>query len=165
MKRLTIVRHAKSSWNHPDLSDFDRPLNKRGERNAPEMGRRLADRGESVDHMITSPAVRALTTAGMIADALGHPRSKIALDDGLYGASASETLRIVKNCDDQVERLMIFGHNPGLTDFAELMTGVRIENVPTSGVVIVDLAVDRWADVELGSGELVDFDYPKRTAG
>ena len=165
MKELFIVRHAKSSWSDPGLRDFDRPLNGRGRAAAPEMGRRLAAQGILPDLLLSSPANRAISTARLIAEKLRYPQAGIAEDEELYHASALEILNILRRQPEGIGSLMIFGHNPGFTDFASELTGVMIDNVPTAGVVAVDLSLDTWEALSFGSGSLRFFDYPKKERG
>lgn len=165
MKELYIVRHAKSSWDEPGLHDFDRPLNGRGRKAAPEMGRRLAAQGILPDLLLSSPANRAISTARLIAEKLRYPASGIAQNRDLYHASEREILRLLRKQADGVHSLMIFGHNPGFTDFASELTGYMIDNVPTAGVVAVDLSIKSWEDLDFGTGSLRFFDYPKKERG
>jgi phosphohistidine phosphatase len=156
------VRHAKSSWKDPTLDDFDRPLKKRGKRDAPRMGERLAARGVRPDRIVSSPARRARDTAAAVAAELGWDEGAIELDERIYGASVIALLEIVRDLDDDDAHVMLVGHNPGLTDLANVLTGEEIENVPTAGVVDVTFTAESWRDVAPGGGALVDFDYPKR---
>ncbi|UII32725.1 histidine phosphatase family protein [Fulvivirga ulvae] len=162
MKTLYIVRHAKSSWDYPNLSDQDRPLNKRGERDAPKMGERLNNRGIFPDLMLSSPANRALTTCKTIARELDYPLDGIEINDHLYHASEDSLLDIVNSTDDTWLSLMIFGHNPGFTDFANSLTDEYLDNIPTCGVFACTFEVDSWQDVDFGNGRLLFFDYPKK---
>ncbi|MBL6445455.1 histidine phosphatase family protein [Fulvivirga sp. 29W222] len=162
MKTLYIVRHAKSSWDHPQLSDKDRPLSKRGERDAPKMGQRLYNRGISPDLILSSPANRAITTCKTIARALGYPLENIEIDDHLYHASEDLLLDIVNNTNDIWLSLMIFGHNPGFTDFANSLTDGDLDNIPTCGVFACTFEVGSWQEVGFGNGSLLFFDYPKK---
>jgi len=162
MKKLFIVRHAKSSWDYPQLSDMDRPLNKRGKKNAPEMGRRLADRGVKPDKLITSPAKRAAATAKRIAGELGYPLSKIEKNGELYHGSVEDMKRVIKSVKDDVETLFIFGHNPDLTALTNMLSGSDIYNIPTCGVAEIVFDIDSWRELENNGGSLEYFDYPKR---
>ena len=161
MKRLTLIRHAKSSWKDLDLTDRERPLNKRGKRAAPDMGERLAAPGFRPDRLVSSTANRAYATARIIAEKIGYPEEDIEGEDRLYLASTGEILEIVQAFDDALEHVVIFGHNPGFTNSACVLTNEPFDNVPTAGVVDVRFDVDSWADVEPGHGELLDFDFPK----
>ena len=163
MKKLFIVRHAKSSWDFPELDDFDRPLNKRGKRNAPEMGQRLASRNVLPDLLITSPAKRAAATARRIAEEIHYPTEKIVKDGLLYHGSNINTLKLIQAVANDVHSLMIFGHNPGLTDLTNKLSGSDIYNIPTCGIAEIDFDIATWNELDFGKGELVFFDYPKKT--
>ena len=164
MKMLYVIRHAKSSWDHPLLNDFNRPLNERGERDAPRMGKRLKEKYVVPDLMLSSPASRALNTCEKIAEVLGYPVEKIKTDDDLYHAEDEEILRIVKKINDKHNVVLIFGHNPGLTDFTNRLTDTIIDNVPTCGVVACSFHIGSWKEVDWKSGKVEFFDYPKRKA-
>lgn len=162
MKTLYIVRHAKSSWKNPQLKDFDRPLNSRGGKDAPEMGHRLALQRISADLLIASPAKRAYTTATMIAKHLKFPVNEIVKDETIYHANKKELLHTIHHQKNHLNSLMIFGHNPGLTDFANYLSGEDIENIPTCGIVGIRFTLEDWNLVEKGTGELLFFDFPKK---
>jgi phosphohistidine phosphatase len=162
LKTLVLVRHAKSSWKDPELTDRDRPLNPRGRRDAPEMGRRLVSREAAPDLIVTSPAVRAATTARVIADAVGYPEEGIVEDERLYGASSSEILDVIREIGDRFDRVFLFGHNPGLTDLVNDLSPEPIENVPTCGVVEFRIESGSWGGVGRDTVARADFDYPKR---
>lgn len=162
MLTLFLVRHAKSSWSTPGLDDFDRALNDRGERNAPFMGKELAKRGENPDMLVSSTAKRAYTTAKLIAAELGYAKTDIVKNDELYLAGVKTWLAVVNQLDMQHTTVMIFGHNDGITEFANYLTDARIENIPTCGIVKIKFDFDDWKMVSRGNGELVYFDYPKR---
>ena len=162
MKTLYLVRHAKSSWDFPHLSDHDRPLNGRGKRNAPEMGTRLASQGITPDLMITSSAKRARRTAFAIALEVGYAKKDIIRTKYLYHAGEDEMLSLVQKQHDDIHSLMLFGHNPGFTYFANALANASIDNIPTSGIAAIQFPVDAWKDVKFGEGELLFFDYPKK---
>ena len=164
MKTLTLVRHAKSSWNHPGLVDEKRPLNKRGQRNAPEMGQRLAARGVRPDLMLTSPAVRARDTAEALAEALGYPVEAIVEHPQLYCAGPRAVLEVIHGLDNGLDHVMLFGHNPGVTDLVNRLSREPVDDVPTCGVASFQLPVASWTDVGQGEPVALDFDYPKKTA-
>ncbi|MRR57350.1 MAG: histidine phosphatase family protein [Deltaproteobacteria bacterium] len=165
MKELTLVRHAKSSWKDRDLADFDRPLNARGKSDAPLMGRRLAARGRRPDLVLSSPAKRALATLKKIAQEVGFSERDIVTDSRAYEAGAHELLSLVRGIDDAHHDVLLCGHNPGLTDFSNLITNRIIDNIPTCGVVSIRFPFDSWREVRPGSGEVLYFDYPKRAMG
>lgn len=162
MRHLWLVRHAKSSWKDPSLGDFDRPLNKRGLVDAPEMGRRLAAGSARPQLLVSSPAARARATAEFIAAELGYPTEEIRWEERIYHASTFELIRLVREVADHIESAMFFGHNPTMTDAANVLSGASIDNVPTCGVVQLHLDVPNWTQVENGVARLLDFDYPKR---
>ncbi|MDN5216448.1 histidine phosphatase family protein [Fulvivirgaceae bacterium BMA12] len=162
MKTLYVVRHAKSSWDFPQLSDFDRPLNKRGKRNAPDMGNRLKMRGILPDLIIASPANRALTTAKKIAKEIGYPVESIRENDQIYHSSEATLLQIIKDTPDNIQGLMLFGHNPGFTDLANFLGDQWIDNVPTCGIVAIAFDVESWTSVAPKTGKNLFFDYPKK---
>jgi len=161
MKIITLVRHAKSSWGDSSLRDHDRPLNRRGERDAPEMGRRIVNHGIRPSLIITSPAVRARTTAKLIAKEINYPLEFLQGEDSLYLASLDDLLDAVVAQDDGFNNLMVVGHNPGLTDFANFLLPGLTNNLPTAGVVSVQLDQDDWHLHERPKAELLAYDYPK----
>lgn len=163
MKTLYIVRHAKSSWADPDQNDFERPLNDRGKRDAPRMGKRLKEKGIAPDVLITSPAKRAKSTAKRIAKVLEYPKEKIVSVRKLYHASEEEILTVVQSLKEKHDHVMMVGHNPGLTDFVNALIdqSTDIDNMPTCGIVAVSFPATLWKDVNWGKGHFLFFDYPK----
>lgn len=162
MKRLVLCRHAKSSWKDSSLADIDRPLNKRGRRNAPEMGRRLIRKGVRPDLIVCSPARRAHATAMYLGREYGLPGSEIRIVDAVYNAYPLKLLEIIHSLDAVHDQVVLVGHNPEITVLANLLGRLRIENVPTCGVVVLDFAVGSWAEIREERGSLVFFDYPRR---
>lgn len=162
MKTLTLVRHAKSSWKDSSLADRDRPLNKRGERDAPVMARRIADAGIRPSLILSSPAVRAWRTAKAVANEIGYPLEFLQREGGLYLASTQEILDVIVAQDEKFNSLMVVGHNPGLTSFANFLVPGLTNNVPTSGVVCVNIDQEDWNLYEQPATDLVLFDYPKK---
>lgn len=163
MKTLYIIRHAKSSWADPDQADFDRPLNERGKRDAPRMGKRLKEKGVHPGLIIASPAKRAWSTAKRIAAALKYSRENIKTDSALYLADDEKLLSVVQKLKDKHNTVILVSHNPGLTDFVNSLRSdeMDIDNVPTCGVVAFSLNIDSWKDVNWGTGKVIFFDYPK----
>ncbi|MGE7773302.1 MULTISPECIES: SixA phosphatase family protein [Chitinophaga] len=162
MKTLLLIRHAKSSWNDPDMDDFDRPLNKRGKQNAPEMAIRLLGRGLLPELVISSPAKRARTTARIMAKEWNYPREAILLEEELYLCYASTFLKHITRIDDDFNIVAIFAHNPGITDFANYLTEeIRIDNVPTAGVFAISADTEKWEDFDRAPKKFLFFDYPK----
>lgn len=166
MKTLYLLRHAKSSWDNPGLSDKQRPLANRGLKNAPEMGQRLAARGESVDLVISSPAKRALTTAELFCEACGFPQDRIEVDEDLYFLGAGSIEGVILQQDDAVDALMLVFHNPDITYFTNSIDDLmRIDNVPTAGLVRFGSDIEHWRDWSRASARFDYFDYPKNTSG
>lgn len=162
MKTLYLIRHAKSSWEDLDLSDPERPLNERGQRDAPRMGKRLKEKEVTPDLMLSSPAVRALITCQVIAGVLGYPEENIQTDKRLYHADEDDLLAVLRELNDNLDMVLIFGHNPGLTVFANSLLNEHILNVPTCGIVCGQLKIKSWKDSKPGCGKLEFFDFPKR---
>jgi len=161
-KLLIIVRHAKSSWRHPGLTDHDRPLNPRGLRDAPRMAARLAARPPAPDRIVTSSAVRAQTTARAFADLFGLDPGALEVRRELYGAGSEEVLETVRELDDRDGSVILVGHNPTFTELGNGLSAERIGHLPTCGVVTFGLASKRWARADWGRFELIEFDFPKR---
>ena len=164
MKYLFLTRHAKSSWGNPGLADIDRPLNERGKKAAPFMGKLIVDKGEKPDLLISSPANRALSTAKAFGGAMGLVENDIIIDRTIYGAGAQQLLELVQDQDDLYKSIMLFGHNPTFTSFVNLLTGNNIMNVVTCGVIRIDFEFSSWTDIDFGSGRLVYYEYPKKYA-
>ena len=162
MKRLYLIRHAKSSWAEPGLDDFDRPLNHRGKADAPSMGQRLAGHKVRLDLIVASPAKRARKTARIIAEALGYAEKSIHFDPALYMAEVPILLETIAEVPDSTEELALVGHNYGITDLADWLTGRSIGNIPTCGIVGIEFDCRSWSDLKEGSGRLLFFDYPKQ---
>lgn len=162
MKTLFLVRHAKSSWDDPSLRDFDRPLNARGKKDAPKMGKRLRKKNVLPNLIISSPAKRARSTAKRIARELGYDISGIQLEESLYHAEPETIAHVIAQLPDAIQTVMVVGHNPGLTDFANQYIQVRIDNIPTCGVVAAQFAIQSWKDITQAKGKLKFFDYPKQ---
>lgn len=162
MKTLYLLRHAKSSWDEPDLKDFERPLSERGISDLPVMVERFQARNGQVDTIICSPAVRTKTTAQMFAREIGFPRDQIGSNPELYFAGSSMFLKAASLLDDDCDTAMLVGHNPAITEFVNEMAGCDIDNIPTCGLVELRLPIDDWSEIAFGSAELVDFDYPKK---
>jgi phosphohistidine phosphatase len=161
MKTLFLVRHAKSSRNDPSLPDRDRPLDDRGKQDAPKMGKRLAKRGVKPDLLLSSPALRALTTAQFIAEEVGAKRKDIVVDDRLYASSADDLLAVIRALDKKPNCVMLFGHNPEITDLAHRLSS-EIVHMPTSAVVGFDFDMKAWSDVGEVKPAKVVLDYPKK---
>lgn len=159
MKRLYILRHAKSSWSDASLSDFDRPLNDRGLAAAPFMGELMAKRRWVPDIFLSSPAARAVQTARLVLDSSGFGSSLI-LDDRIYEASPQALKQIVAGLNDDLSSAILVGHNPGIEGLIKLMTG---ENgpMPTAALAVIDIDRQGWADTFKSKAVLVETIKPK----
>jgi phosphohistidine phosphatase len=158
---LILVRHAKSSWSNPGLGDHDRPLNNRGLRDAPRMGERLVELGFVPRLIVSSSALRARTTAELIAAGIGYETDRIEIEGGLYGASPLTMLNTVSGWDDAMDCAMLIAHNPGITDLVNYLTDAGIDNVPTCGIAVIRGGQGGWAALSGGAAEILHFDFPK----
>jgi phosphohistidine phosphatase len=162
MKTLYLVRHAKSSWKYPNLDDFERPLNKRGRKNAPFMGKVLKKLKVAPDLVISSPANRAATTARIIAAAVNYPLENIRYSEAIYDFSENALIHVVKQVDDTMNKAMVVGHNPAINGLANYIGDQPISNIPTCGVFCVELNIPSWAKISDHCGKLKFFEFPKK---
>lgn len=161
MKHLLLLRHAKSSWDDARLADHDRPLNKRGQEDAPRMGRFLAQQGLIPDYIISSTAKRAWRTATAVADQIGYDPERIALEPTFYEAEPEAYLERLQLVSEQYQIVMLVGHNPGISDLLAELTG-RYENLTTANIAYLRLPIQHWADVdEALRGQLVQIWRPR----
>lgn len=165
MRRLTLVRHAKADASLPGQQDWDRVLDRRGQQDAPEMARRLRSRKLKPDLILSSPAVRALSTASIMARELKVPADRIAQDERLYLADPKRILEVIHELGGDAKHVMVFAHNPGITDCANrLSAGDHIDTLPTCGIFTACFAVDDWSQLGWESGRGAEFDYPRNLA-
>lgn len=163
MLRLTLVRHAKTQPAWSGQEDWDRALEARGQHDAPEMGRRLKERHPKPEKMLSSPAVRAITTATIIARELAVSAGKVIQDERLYLATPKTMLTVIHELGGHAKHLMIVGHNPGITEFADAISSERsIDNMPTCAVYTVEFDIAHWSELAWASGVNAQFDYPKK---
>jgi phosphohistidine phosphatase len=146
MKSLLILRHAKSSWKHPELTDHDRPLNKRGKRDAPRMGKILRSEHLIPEAIISSTAARAHATAEAVAKASGY-KGKIALNRSLYAAGPEAYLKVLHELSDHYKRVLVVGHNPGLEELLEMFTD-ETQILPTCTLAHVKFSIDNWIELD-----------------
>jgi|SRR5688572_4897435 len=158
MKRLVIIRHAKSSWANALLDDFDRPLNERGKADAPMMARQLLDKKLTPDQVITSPAKRAHATAKRFAKVFEISKKEIQKEPKLYHASENSILKICRDIPDELNCVFVVGHNPGLTYFVNYVSNLEIDNIPTAGVVVMEIS--DWKKLGKEKARAIFFDYP-----
>jgi phosphohistidine phosphatase len=161
VKKLLLVRHAKSSWDSLSEKDFDRPLNDRGHRDAPRMAKRLLKEEIKIDALVSSPAVRAISTAGYFAEAYGIGKKNLIQEPSLYLAAPQIFFEIISKISDDYKTVAIFSHNPGITEFANLLSTTRIDDMPTCAVFAVKADIKSWKEFETAEKKFWFFDYPK----
>jgi phosphohistidine phosphatase len=160
MKTLYLARHAKSYWKDQSIPDFDRPLNSRGKRDAPFMGEVLKDKKVKPDLIISSPAKRTKKTAIEIASKIGYSEKKILYNEELYEASSNTIIKVLNKIDEKYNSVMIFAHNPGLTLLNNYISNNYIENIPTCGIVALQLD-KKWNELSKNTCKFLYFEYPK----
>ena len=161
MKTIILVRHAKSSWDDISLKDEERPLTDRGNKNAPEMAKRLLKKKVPIDAILSSPAKRAKSTAEYFAKEYEIPKKKIILIPELYMASNDAFVRTIRNAPEKADSIAVFSHNNGITQFANTLSETKIDNMPTCSVYAVKADIDSWKSFEPGKTAYYFFDYPK----
>ncbi|MDR2081655.1 MAG: histidine phosphatase family protein [Campylobacteraceae bacterium] len=161
MKTIYFIRHAKSDWG-VKCDDFDRSLNKRGEKDAPFMAERLKKYGVKPDIVISSPAKRALSTAKIIVDELKLSENRLKTDINLYLTSPQEYLRLIRKIDDKYSAVFIVGHNPAITEICEILSGIQIGNIPTCGIFCIEFDTEFFSAISANGGEKLFFDFPKK---
>lgn len=161
MKTLLLIRHAKSDWNDASLSDFDRPLNERGKRDAPLMAQRLLDKKIGIDLFVSSPAKRAKKTAAIFAEAYGLDKKQVQLYDELYLAPETVFTAVINKLNNNVRAVAVFAHNPGITDFANSLTNTRIDDMPTCCIFAVQADCTSWNEFAAAKKAFLFVDYPK----
>lgn len=162
-RRLVMIRHAKSSWANPLQSDFERPLNDRGEHDAPMMGERLKTQKVIPDLIIASPAKRARQTAKKVAKAIGYDESNIQWVAKLYHCIPQVFEEVLYEVSDDVKTVFIVGHNPGITQFVnELSAEFSIDNMPTCGMVGAEVELNHWEMFPNAKKKVFLFEYPKK---
>lgn len=161
MKQLLIVRHAKSSWDFINMDDKDRPLNERGNKDAPIMAKRLLKKKIEIDLFVSSTAKRAFATATYFAEVYDVKGKHIVEEEKLYDAPSGTFYRVVSHLPDDVKSVALFSHNPGISDFANSLTTSRIDDMPTCGIFAVKADIKTWNEFEKADKEFWFFDYPK----
>ncbi len=159
IKRLYITRHAKSDWANPGLDDIDRPLNERGKKDVPSMAEKMKTLQYQVDHIISSNARRARETADLFHT--HYPQATIKNEHQLYHADIDEIFQTCIELDKEADNVMLVCHNPGITYFANVICGANVDNVPTCGVLVIDVDSNDWASLDMSKFHLVNFIYPK----
>ena len=161
MKKIILIRHAKSDWDNPSLPDYDRPLAARGLEDTPKMAASLKNRGIQVDLICSSTAQRAMQTANITAAVLGYPEAEIHWERSLYHASASHLLQFIQSQSNQVQSLLLVGHNPGLTELI-VRLGVNLDNLPTAGQFAFTVLSDDWKNLSAANCKFEWWDSPKK---
>ncbi|MDQ3191372.1 MAG: histidine phosphatase family protein [Bacteroidota bacterium] len=162
MKTLFLVRHAKSSWDETSLDDIDRPLKASGVKDAYLISTFLKEKIVQPELIISSPAVRALSTAVIFAKGMNIPLTDIKLFQELYESTPGEIQKTIQKTDDEIDSLMVFGHDPSLTNLFMFLTGINLEKIPTSAVVSISLNIDHWKEIAPGKGILEYLYKPKQ---
>ena len=161
LKTLLVIRHAKSDQSFFG-NDFERPLNERGKKDAPEMAKRIMDKAVSIDAFVSSPAKRAKKTAELFCETFQQKTEDIVFISALYHAPAREFYEVIKSLDDKFDTVAIFAHNPGISYFVnDLINDVRVDNMPTCAVFTVQMNITQWKDFAKAKKEFLFFDYPK----
>ena len=161
MKKLLLIRHAKSSWDDASIDDVDRPLNGRGKKNAPEMAQRLVKKDIIPDLLVSSHALRALETARIFAKEFNLGANDILIRNELYMAGPGAFEQVIQNIPDEYNTIAVFSHNPGITEFANSITKARIDNMPTASIFAVKIKTDSWRTLKERDIDFWFFDYPK----
>lgn len=162
MKTLYLMRHAKSSWSFDDLTDKERPLNDRGRDDAPAMGQALAQRTIHLDLLVSSPAVRALSTAALVAKELNYPHDQIQVVDSIFEATVPDLLAVVRGLPDAASSVLLVGHNPTITEFANLLSPSSIPDMTTAAVVCLRFSCEQWRAIDRANAEYYFYDHPKK---
>ena len=162
MRTLTLLRHAKSSWSDSSLADHERPLSGRGERDGPVMGQRIAAAGIRPSLIVSSPAIRAWNTAKIVANEIAYPLEFLQRDSALYLAGLNSLIDFVGRQDEGFSSIMLVGHNPGLTEFANYLCPGLTNNLPTCGVVSVSMDAETWDLRGDASISMAHHNYPKK---
>ena len=152
MKTIYILRHAKSSWDNPNLADFERPLNKRGLESAPFIGEIIFKNNFQPDSVLSSPAERAKQTAFLVKET-GKIEAEIQFDERIYEASPQQLLQVISELETDRESALLIGHNPGLEGLIRFLTGAN-QTMPTAALAVVDLDVQNWEETNAGCGNL-----------
>jgi phosphohistidine phosphatase len=161
MKYILLIRHAKSSWDDPSLSDFERPLNERGKKDAPEMAKRLGDKKLKIDALVSSPAKRAKQTGKHFTKEFDLKKKNILFEPKLYEAGEENFYDVIEHLKNKWDSVAIVSHNPGISSFANSLTETKIDDMPTSSIFAIKIKTDKWNNFRTAKKEFWFFDYPK----
>lgn len=162
MKSILLIRHAKSSWEYPQLTDEERPLNDRGNRDAPMMAAHIRNEGLIPSHLITSPARRAYDTASYFYSEFEKDGAELWKESDLYFGSETDWLHLINILEDDIKFPFFFSHNPTITYFANRFTNNWIDNIPTCGVVYIESSADNWKDFYFDNSIIRELYFPKK---
>jgi phosphohistidine phosphatase len=162
MKTLLLIRHAKSGWNDPSLSDFDRTLTERGKSDAKMMAKRVKEKSIEIDLFVSSPAKRAKKTAKIFMKGYEEKKKNLFLAPTLYEGSVKDFYETIKSVDDKEKVVAVFAHNPGITEFVNSLNCSRVNNMPTSAIVALKINTKHWRDFQEAEKEFLFFNYPKK---
>lgn len=162
MKQLFLLRHAKSSWDDPTISDLERPLNKRGKNDSFLMANVFKQLDLVPELIISSNAKRAYSTAKRIASVLYDNKNSLIVDDELYDASVESFMSFINSLNDNFDKIMLVSHNPVITIITNKLSNTSITNMPTCGLALIEFNVSFWSEVKFNTGELISFEYPKK---
>jgi phosphohistidine phosphatase len=161
MKEILLVRHAKSSWDHPELRDFDRSLNNRGRKDLPIMANLLKKVQFMPEAVFSSPALRTRITARTVCEVIGFADDKIQWEQEIYASSVSYLLKMIRSIPNEINKIVIFGHNPEFTELVNYLNKIRIENVPTTGMILLQTEKEKWVQIEKNCAKISFFLFPK----
>jgi phosphohistidine phosphatase len=161
MKKLYIVRHAKSDWGNDDLKDIDRPLNSRGYGDAYHMSKKFLDKRGVPDLLVASPAIRSLSTALIFARTFAYEEHKILMKEGIYESTHKVLQKTIAAIHNDFGTVMLFGHNPGLTNLFNEVSDSFIDNIPTCGIIGIEFNSPYWKDILSSKGNTIYTDFPK----
>lgn len=161
MLRLTLVRHAKASWDEVQARDFERPLDPGGQRDAPVMALRVSALRRTPDRLVSSPALRAISTARVFAERLGVDERDIVLEPRIYDASLQTLVEVVRSLPDASRHVMLFGHNPAFSELSNWLATCPFDDMPTCAVASFELSASAWSEVDAGGGRLARYLHPR----
>ena len=159
MKTLIIVRHSKSSWKNMNLSDYERPLNKRGKKDAEIMSTELLKKNILIDYLLSSSSKRTIITSKYFIDKI--KLNQYEFFESLYHASSDKIYNSIIELKNEFKKVMIVGHNPGLTNTINLLSNISLDNLPTSGIVIIEFNISNWNEVQPKLGKAIWIKFPK----
>lgn len=161
MKKLYLIRHAKSSWEHPEQPDMLRPLNEQGQIDGHELSQWLNEQDPKIDLILSSPAVRAHETAKIFAKTLEYPENKIQINELIYDANVDDLISVIDHIPDHFKHVLLFGHVPSLNLLANFLCDDHLVNIPTCGIYCIDIQGKHWKDFSESETKVAFFKYPK----